>query len=91
MISIASRDMNVPEREQTLIMPTENEYSLDGQQGSKSEKKITIEVQGSGSIEVEKGADKETVLEVLQENLKPVLMNIISSEIYEEGDDSYDY
>ena len=91
MISIASRDMNVPEREQTLIMPTENEYSFDEQQSSKTEKKITIEVQGSGSIEIEKGADKETMLEVLQENLKPVLMNIISSEIYEEGDDSYDY
>lgn len=91
MISIASRDMNVPEREQTLVMPTENEYSFGEQQSSKTEKKITIEVQGSGSIEIEKGADKETMLEVLQENLKPVLMNIISSEIYEEGDDSYDY
>ena len=30
-------------------------------------------------------------LDILVENAKPVLMNIIENEIYEEGDLSYDY
>ena len=37
------------------------------------------------------GADRETVLQIMWENLKPILMSIIQSEIYEEGDMSYEY
>ena len=75
----------------TVVLPEHrNETQHEDNSGS-SEKRIVIDINGGGSIEVSGGADKETVLEVLQENLKPVLMNIISSEIYEEGDDSYDY
>ena len=55
------------------------------------DKHITIDIGGSGHIEVSNGADKSSVLEVLQENLKPVLMNIIEQEVYEEGDESYEY
>lgn len=55
-------------------------------------KRILLEIAGSGAIEVGgSGADKETVLQILWENLKPVLMSIIRSEIYEEGELSYDY
>lgn len=56
-------------------------------------KRILLEVAGSGAIEVggNGGADKETILGVLYEHLKPVLMSIIQSEIYEEGDLSYEY
>lgn len=54
-------------------------------------KRIILEIAGSGSIDVGSGANTETVLSILQEHLKPVLMNLIQSEIYEEGDLSYDY
>lgn len=56
-------------------------------------KRILLEIAGSGTIEVggRSGADKETILSVLYENLKPVLMNIIQSEIYEEGELTYEY
>lgn len=56
-------------------------------------KRILLEIAGSGAIEVGSrgGADKETILSVLYENLKPVLMNIIQSEIYEEGELTYEY
>ena len=55
-------------------------------------KRILLEIAGSGAIEVGgNGADRETVLQILWENLKPVLMSIIRSEIYEEGELSYDY
>lgn len=59
--------------------------------GGKNEKKITLEINGSGGIEVSGGSSKEDVLSILQENLRPVLMSIINQDIYEEGDLSYDY
>lgn len=68
-----------------------------GEAGRKSTteqvKRILLEIAGSGAIEVggRGGADKETILSVLYENLKPVLMNIIQSEIYEEGELTYEY
>ena len=55
-------------------------------------KRILVEIAGSGAIEVSgNGADRETVLQIMWENLKPILMSIIQSEIYEEGDMSYEY
>lgn len=55
-------------------------------------KRILLEIAGSGAIEVNgNGADRETVLQIMWENLKPILMSIIQSEIYEEGDMSYEY
>ncbi|KAB0577227.1 TP901 family phage tail tape measure protein [Fusobacterium naviforme] len=53
-------------------------------------KRILLEIVGSGEIDAG-GSSKETVLEILHDQLKPVLMNIIQSEIYEEGDLSYEY
>ena len=57
------------------------------------EKHILIDIAGSGKIEVggNKGISKEMVLELLSQHLKPVLMNIIQNEIYEEGELSYEY
>lgn len=55
-------------------------------------KRILLEIAGSGEIEVSgNGADRETVLQIMWENLKPILMSIIQSEIYEEGELSYEY
>lgn len=73
-----------------------NRDAGDGGAGEKASateqvKRILLEIAGSGAIEVSGGADKATILEVLSEHLKPVLMNIIQSEIYEEGELSYEY
>lgn len=56
-------------------------------------KRVLLEIAGSGAIEIggNAGADKETVLAILYEYLKPVLMSIIQNEIYEEGDLAYEY
>ncbi len=54
-------------------------------------RRILLEIAGSGAIEIDSRADKETILAVLYEHLKPVLMNIVQSEIYEEGQYSYGY
>lgn len=58
--------------------------------GDRSEKRIIIEINGSGSIDAT-GADEDTILDVLTRHVKPVLMNIIKGEIFEEGDLAYDF
>ncbi len=58
---------------------------------SGGERHISIDINGTGSIQVDSSVNKEDLLEVLQDNLRPVLMGIIQNEIYEEGDNSYDY
>lgn len=84
------------EKDKPLYAPPVSGQSV-GETGRKSTteqvKRILLEIAGSGAIEVggRGGADKETILSVLYENLKPVLMNIIQSEIYEEGELTYEY
>lgn len=58
--------------------------------GDRSEKRIILEINGSGSIDTT-GADEDTILDVLTRHVKPVLMNIIKGEIFEEGDLAYDF
>lgn len=64
-----------------------------GRDGSREkDRNIFVHIDGSGPIEVTgNGANKETILEVLTDHIKPVLLNIIQGEIYEEGDFSYEY
>lgn len=78
-------------RQPLQIFPDSGEKGTQGGAGEQV-KRILLEIAGSGAIEIGGGgADKETILEVLYEHLKPVLMNIIQGEIYEEGDYSYEY
>lgn len=53
-------------------------------------KRIIIEIDGSGSIDVG-GMNEESVLDILTRHAKPVLMSIIKGEIFEEGDLAYDF
>lgn len=69
-----------------------SETSSSRETAQEQVKRILLEIAGSGAIEVSgNGADRETVLQIMWENLKPILMSIIQSEIYEEGDMSYEY
>ncbi len=61
-----------------------------GETGS-GERTVKLEINGGGAITVDKGADKSTILQVLVENVKPVLMGIIREEILEEGEMTYAY
>ena len=73
-------------------MLADNGGNSGRQTATEQVKRILLEIAGSGAIEVGgNGTDKQTILEVLQENLKPVLMSIIQGEIYEEGELSYEY
>lgn len=53
-------------------------------------KRVIIEINGSGSIDVG-GMNEESVLDILTRHAKPVLMSIIKGEIFEEGDLAYDF
>lgn len=53
-------------------------------------KRIIIEINGSGSIDVG-GMNEESILDILTRHAKPVLMSIIKGEIFEEGDLAYDF
>lgn len=67
---------------------------LDNDKASAEEvKRVLLEIAGSGAIEVggKNGMDKESVLEILTEHVKPVLLSILQQEIYEEGDLSYEF
>jgi TP901 family phage tail tape measure protein len=57
----------------------------------KSERRIIIEIAGNGRIDVTDGVNRDQVLELMQDNLKPVLMDIIQGEIFEEGERNYDF
>ena len=91
----ASIATSADNRENTIILPEHREPQSNTSRNSgandTSEKHIVIDINGGGKIEVSGNADKETILEVLQDNLKPVLANIIRTEIYEEGEGSYDF
>lgn len=58
---------------------------------SRQEKKITLEIAGSGEINVNGSANKQSILDVMINNIKPVLMNVLQQEIFEEGDASYEF
>lgn len=81
------------DKEQPLQVFADTVGNSGRESTSEQVKRILLEVAGSGAIEVggSGGADKETILEILTEHLKPVLMSIIQSEIYEEGELSYEY
>lgn len=56
-----------------------------------SEKRIRLDINGDGEIEVKGALDEQELWRLLQSNLKPVLMGILTQEIYEEGDRSYEF
>lgn len=60
--------------------------------GSSSEKVITLNVNGGGSIQVSgSGVSKEQIVEILLENMREAFMNIVQQEIIEEGDGVYEF
>ncbi len=85
-----SRTINSPDN--FYIPAGDNARGAESTSEGSREKKITLEIAGKGNIELSGGKpDKESMLAFLYEYMKPVLSEILSQEIYEEGDLSYDY
>ena len=56
-----------------------------------SSKTININFNGSGNLRVSGGMSKSQVINIMMENMKEVLMNIVEQEVFEEGDYTYEY
>ena len=70
------------------VAPAEAEESSEGSR----DKTITLKLEGSGEMKVGSGGmSKEAVVDILIENVKDVLMDILQQEILEEGDLSYEF
>ncbi|WP_206458708.1 phage tail tape measure protein [Anaerovorax sp. IOR16] len=68
--------------------PANADYDYDdGESGGKT---FNININGKGEISA-KGISKDDVLDILIAHLKPILMKIIQTEIFEEGDLAYDF
>lgn len=75
------------DREFYVSAPEESESSEDS-----SDKTITLKIEGAGEIKVGgNGISKEDVVNVLVENVRGVLMNILQQEIMEEGQFAYEF
>lgn len=64
------------------------EIAADGK--TAVEKKITLDINGSGEIDVS-GADEETVWGIVAPKLKSAFMNIVKQDIFEEGELAYEF
>ncbi len=75
------------------IMPSSTEYSAAAENvpSPESYKRISLEITGAGAITVDRSADREQILNIMTENITPVLLDIIQKEMFEEGEGSYDF
>lgn len=71
--------------------PDDMEFADGGDGKTTIEKKITLEIAGSGAIDVSGPYDEERMTGLLFANLKPALLGLLKQEIYEEGDMAYEF
>ena len=91
---IAALD-NIRSRETGVYLPA-GDFGADlpaiRTDNSGGERKVYLEIAGKGSIQLTGGkADEETLIAFLYEYLKPILAEVLTQEIFEEGDQSYEY
>ncbi|MBQ9347877.1 MAG: hypothetical protein IJT94_11175, partial [Oscillibacter sp.] len=75
------------ERQRPAPPPSETQR---GTQTGEPVKRILLELAGKGAIDIGRSS-KEEVVSVMQAYMKPFLMNLLRSEVYEEGNKSYDF
>ncbi len=71
---------------------TQNSVITETNNMNNNEKKsIELNINGKGSIKVDGRLSREAMIEVMMENVRPVLINLIQEEIFEEGEGTYEY
>ena len=75
------------------IMPSSSEYNAAAENtpSPESYKRISLEISGAGAITVDRSADREQILNIMTENIQPVLLDLIQKEMFEEGEGSYEF
>lgn len=88
---ILSQNFNVPDPYASISTSGKTDVPVNASGGS--DRTITIKFEGGGSITVGENGTilKEQIVGIMYEQMKPVLIGIVKDEIYEEGDDSYEY
>lgn len=74
----------------TAFSSTPTPITVDTSSVSTTEKTIVLKLEGGGEINIPKTLNKQDVLNLLIENIKPILINMIAQETFEEGDGLYD-
>ena len=65
---------------------------VEGRSEQDSNKTITLKLEGSGELKIgSSGLSKDDVVDILLDNVKDALMQIIQQEIFEEGELSYEF
>lgn len=90
---IINRSFNISPSESNYISKSQSAPDFGSSSSGGSEKVIVLKLEGLGSIRLSGsgGVSKSEVIDILTEQIKPVLVSVLSDEIYEEGEDSYDY
>lgn len=90
--NILSPEYNIPDTNLKSPSSAGTSSSADSSQ-TDSNKVITLRLEGVGSLNVGKnsGVNKSDIVDILTEQIKPVLINVLNDEMYEEADESYEY
>ena len=85
-------DVYIPQNINEAIGMKEPSYngSWNTNGGGSQDRTITINI-GGDTIRVEGNISRDDVCSILESKIKPVLMNVLSTEILEEGESSYEY
>ena len=54
-------------------------------------KDINLNINGSGKMKINSNMSKSDVVDIIVENVKDILLNIVQQEIMDEGDGAYEY
>lgn len=90
---IITRSFNISPSESNYVGKSQSDSDSGNSSSGGSEKVIVLKLEGLGSIRLSGsgGVSKSEIVDILTEQIKPVLVSVLSDEIYEEGEDSYDY
>lgn len=90
---IINRSFNISPTESNYVGKSQSDSDSGSSSSGGSEKVIVLKLEGLGSIRLSGsgGVSKSEIVDILTEQIKPVLVSVLSDEIYEEGEDSYDY
>ncbi len=75
------------------ILPaaTEDTGGMAGKNPQPHSRTVNVNLNGSGKIKIQNSTDRQSVISIMNEQLKNVLLSILEEEIFLEGEGSYDF
>ncbi|MCI9417827.1 MAG: phage tail tape measure protein [Eubacterium sp.] len=91
IISAVSGNEDNPKITENAILSHTKGMAASSESSGSEEKIITIKLEGSGSVNVGKGASAEGLWDSVKNNFKQAFMSILQEEMYEEGMGAYEF